>query len=293
MTSRGLATSTWKYQRAKQKTTLISSSSQSTASTSIPSRELTRARATGSDLSLPPHAADHIGALVAEEDRAQHVERLDLRRAERLDNPLLDPLRRQGRIPFEVAEGDVEPGVRQQVPHHGGRPPGGRHTCGRSPSPSPGRGSGSSLGRVVDGRIDAAVGEDPAGQGVEVGLGDLEVVTPEDGLGVSLLEGHPDLAVGKALPEVAPEDLDRPVDAPRRQVQFLNRGLPDAVPVALLEPFPHLAGNLAQALVVLVERPMDRLGALGRHVRRDWGKVHGGIVSEICRRGRARASSRA
>ena len=125
--------------------------------------------------------------------------------------------------------------------------------------------------------IDPVVEKDLAGEGVEVGLGDLEVVAPEDGPGVGLLHRRPHGPVGEALAELAAQDLDRLVDAPRRQLQLLQGVAMDPLPVALLEALPHPPGDGPQPPVVLVKGLTDGLGAAGGGGL----EVHGGPCPSV------------
>jgi hypothetical protein len=65
----------------------------------------------------------------------------------------------------------------------------------------------------------------------------------------------------KPVAELAAQNRDGLVEAPRRQLQLLHRIAPDPLPVALLEPPPHPPDDRAEGPVMLVERPMNGAGA--------------------------------
>jgi hypothetical protein len=115
------------------------------------------------------------------------------------------------------------------------------------------------------------VRENPADEGVEEGLGDLEIVAPEDGPGIGRLERRPHRPVRDAAAELAAEILHGLAEAAVRKVQALDRDPTDARPVPVLEAPPHLAGELAQPGLVIVQGAADGVGPLGR----DGGEVHG------------------
>ena len=118
--------------------------------------------------------------------------------------------------------------------------------------------------------------EHPADEGIEEGLGDLEIVASENALRVRRLLRRPHRPVRDAVAELVAQGFDRLADAPVGEIQALDRGPADAHPIPPLEAPPHLAVQLPQAGLMVVQGAADGVGPLGR---KD-GEVHGGMVSQ-------------
>ena len=151
----------------------------STASTSIPSRSLTSASTSGSaGLARGGRAPRDRPPCCGRRPAAARRGRRSPRRRS-LGEALLEALGGQRGVAVEVAERGLEAGVLEHPPDHAGVHPADGVDAGARHLPAL-EGDGELAGGVVEGGIDAVAREDLAGEGVEVGLGDLEVVAAED-----------------------------------------------------------------------------------------------------------------
>ncbi len=201
-------------------------------------------------------AADQVGRLVADEDRAQDVEGLELGRAKGGDGARLDALRGQPRVLLQVPEGGPEVCVLEHFVDHPGVDAAHRVHAGAGHLPAAvGK---RQLGRdVVDRRIDSHVRKDAAGERVEVGLGELEIVASEDGVREGRLQRLPGRSGLQALAELLAQRFEGLADRALVQLQAARRIAPDAVPIAPFEALFGAPGDGPEAGVVVVEAAVD------------------------------------
>ena len=210
-----------------------------------------------------PQPPDHVGPLVAVEERRQH---LRLERAARVGSGRpLDHLRHRAHVRLERAPRRRETVALEDATDQlaGVRVDEGdvQRRLGLG-------GSGVEV-RVdeLDAGVDADGGEHPPCDRVEKRLGERAVGAARDAGGEGLLDRSPQLPVAEAWAELLPQLGDRGVGGLAVQAEPLDRVRLRAVPVARLEAGRRPAGDVVEALAK--RRPLQgqELGGAPGHTR--------------------------
>lgn len=210
---------------------------------------------------------DEVGGFVTDKDGSEELQCLDIFLPPGRSESAADAGGRGAGGVLQVTKGGAKPGVLQDF----GDDLGGDVSCGvysrRGELPAE-EGEREVTRQIVDLRLDSDVREDPAGQRVEEGLSELEVLGAEDGVAVDALGSGPEVALFDFRSEFFAERLEGFVDATSVNLKAADGVATNSVPVALLEAFQSASRDGAKALVELLEAPIDDVGcAMVRKVR--------------------------
>jgi len=213
------------------------------------------------DLIAAPDPAHQVSALVAVEDLRNHVDGIDRPGVARDLVLAFDGPSRPVRIAVQIFERRREFTGREDLPDQLRQGPGGRIRLENRRV--------RRLGRRVevgeeklDPGIDADGCEDSPADRVEEGLGQLDILTGANQLGVGRLHRGPELLVLlRETQELA--DLGHAAgDDPGIELEPFERIMLQAMPVALLEANLGAAGRDLELALVVPERRVDRGGGL-------------------------------
>jgi hypothetical protein len=214
----------------------------------------------GALAAFPPHASHEVRTLAAEEDRPEHVERVEGGRAPRRREDPLERARREARVAREVLPPGGERKPRERAPDGGlpaGPPVEGREEPSRARDGQRRGLAADELGAVVD----ADRVEDAARGRVEERLHELGVPSPRDEGGEARLHPGPDRGIPDAGAEDPSEVADRGVERPPVELEALERVRPHPAPVARGEAYGRPSGDRGELARVRVPCGEEPLGA--------------------------------
>ena len=209
---------------------------------------------------LAPRAPDHVGALVAEEERAGGLEGLD-----RGGVGGVELARDAGGVAAQVLVAAAEAVVVEEPGHEArGVLP------ARADADDRVEAGGQRLGgggvHELDRRVDALGREHAAGDGVEERLGEIHVRAPGKAARVDLVGRPPQRPLVEAVPQPLPQAIEGPGQAGPVEVEALARVPLHREPVPGLEVRPRPSRERPEALAVGVEGVPDDGRAVGRCV---------------------------
>ena len=251
---------------------LTSSDVVSTASTTIPSGPWSSGSTRGIHASPALHARNDVRALVAKEDRDEHLELTSGRGDRRGAHGQLDALGRELHVALDMRVGHAPREIGEQLVERGS------HAAVERIAPRDRQLVASRLGirlgqHVLDVRVHTHRREHAARDGAEERLGDLAVVAIDDERAVQPLHLLPGRDVGGERAQLVAHVLER-LEHVRAVERKTRRGVVlRADPVASLEAIAHAARDRREARDERVERIGDgqrrsRGGLVAVHVLR-------------------------